>query len=200
MHTSLTYSQSSDRSTDSAVHVLKVCWCEQAVDHPYLVLHNTTGKHRITGVEPATKPVQSMRDTCAICQDQITATEVLVICQGFTKLLPTISIVQVAAAACKHCFHPVCLQEYIASVRAILLLVAFYSLSQAPNEDGIGCPACFQPLSVDFRPAVESTAINATQGSDGNVVTFGKSSILHDVDLSTFQSSTKVLAHTPHTP
>lgn len=51
----------------------------QAVDHPYLVLHNTTSKYNVQGVKPVSREEVSSpggRDMCAICQDQIVATEV----------------------------------------------------------------------------------------------------------------------------
>ena len=64
---------------------------------------------------------------------------------------------------------------------------------QAPTDNGIGCPACYQPLSVDMRPAVQVQEAPAADVKPAAVaVTFGKSSILHDVDLSSFQSSSKV--------
>eukprot|EP00658_Telonema_sp_P-2_P018434 TRINITY_DN17234_c0_g1_i3.p2 TRINITY_DN17234_c0_g1~~TRINITY_DN17234_c0_g1_i3.p2 ORF type:complete len:537 (-),score=130.77 TRINITY_DN17234_c0_g1_i3:323-1933(-) len=138
----------------------------QAVDHPYLVLHEVPSKDRkpqpampkpASATKASAKPPSTSRDMCAICQDQIVSTEV-------------------AAAACQHCFHPSCLEDF---------------LSTAPTEDGIGCPACYQPLTVDMRPAVQTSAVE-DQAAQAGTLTFGKSSILHAVDLSTFQSSSKV--------
>ena len=61
----------------------------QAVDHPYLVVHSSSVKDKqaalavkLADSEPAdavpepTSPPVAARDMCAICQDQIVATEV----------------------------------------------------------------------------------------------------------------------------
>eukprot|EP00492_Amphilonche_elongata_P002318 TRINITY_DN257_c0_g1_i4.p1 TRINITY_DN257_c0_g1~~TRINITY_DN257_c0_g1_i4.p1 ORF type:complete len:417 (+),score=72.67 TRINITY_DN257_c0_g1_i4:752-2002(+) len=79
-------------------------------------------------------------------------------------------------SVCQHIFHRECVLNY---------------MKDAPTTDkGIGCPVCFQPLSVDLRPQAKQTSSTLAKPT----IKIKKQSILRKIDLDNFTSSTKLEA------
>lgn len=86
-------------------------------------------------------------------------------------------------ATCGHCFHRDCLGEY---------------LEQAPQlpSGGVGCPACFVPLTWADEAEVErdDDIVEEDQPGDAQRSSKGRSSIMQKIKTSEFRSSTKIEA------
>ncbi|EER01388.1 DNA repair helicase, putative, partial [Perkinsus marinus ATCC 50983] len=93
----------------------------QAVDHPYLIVHGMD-----CGSIPAKSTAGRDRaDICVLCQDDIPART-------------TNEDEAQAKATCGHSFHNECVRDFLREA------------PQLPLNGGIGCPACFAPITVTF--------------------------------------------------
>jgi len=84
------------------------------------------------------------------------------------------AVAEPVVSVCQHIFHRECVLNY---------------MKDAPVTDkGIGCPVCFQPLSVDLRPQKKKKPTIAPKPT----IKIKKQSILRKIDLDNFTSSTKL--------
>eukprot|EP01012_Entosiphon_sulcatum_P067451 TRINITY_DN9716_c0_g1_i1.p1 TRINITY_DN9716_c0_g1~~TRINITY_DN9716_c0_g1_i1.p1 ORF type:complete len:1165 (-),score=253.85 TRINITY_DN9716_c0_g1_i1:69-3533(-) len=158
----------------------------QAVDHPYLVIHS--------GVQLPAKmkaPVKEEKPEEEDKRPELPSrsrgnSDVCGICQddicGDGVL-----------ALCKHTFHYSCMVEYTTNA------------PQGSASEGLGCPVCFTPLSVDLRPGgsgfedlkdtkPESGEPEVGEASPKTPTVKGRRSLLQKLNLTEFASSTKVEA------
>ncbi|KAF4663677.1 hypothetical protein FOL47_005594 [Perkinsus chesapeaki] len=143
----------------------------QAVDHPYLIVHGMD-----CGSIPAKSAAgQDRADICVLCQDDIPART-------------SNEDEAQARATCGHSFHNECVRDFLREA------------PQLPLNGGIGCPACFAPITVTFGQAVDDDE-ESRQGSSPppDVVkespTIGgssKRSILNRIKADEFESSAKI--------
>jgi len=91
-----------------------------------------------------------------------------------------------AVGTCRHAFHQACILDYTES-------------NPAPDDDTpIGCPVCYQPLSVDFKPpevpmeSPSATKPTAKAAEPPKVLKTRTGSILTKLDLENFSTSSKI--------
>ncbi|KAF4691369.1 hypothetical protein FOZ60_015775 [Perkinsus olseni] len=142
----------------------------QAVDHPYLIVHGMD-----CGSIPAKSAAGKDRaDICVLCQDDIPART-------------TNEDEAQAKATCGHSFHNECVRDFLREA------------PQLPLNGGIGCPACFAPITVTFGQAVDEEE-ESQQGSPSaekvkESAPIGgrtRNSILNRIKADEFESSAKI--------
>lgn len=141
----------------------------QAVNHPYLVVHNKNeavdALDGVGGAEAVATSIvgeavvgstaPSFSGTCGLCHDPVDESCV--------------------EATCGHVFCRTCLEEYVA----------------ADVEAAKACPTCGKALTANLQQAVHLDARKVTGTKEKK---FRKESILSRFDTSRFQSSTKIEA------
>ena len=107
----------------------------------------------------------------------------------------------IAIASCKHTFHSSCISEYIEEAP-----------TAADGSKPLGCPVCFVPITIDLRAdaaantddddddddergALPAESERSKSGGGRSAKKYSRKSILHQVDLDQFTSSTKVRLH-----
>jgi DNA repair protein RAD16 len=169
----------------------------QAVDHPYLVIYSDTQStseesktnfHAIAGQKSNKSSdledaVELEDSVCSICHE------------------PTEEEVR---ATCGHAFCRSCITDYMNTIGEA---ADFNDSMASSNNDcssnnvrritAVGCPECKQPLTVNLlqRPSVEVSNNNGSNSlSVWDIAKRRKKSILDKIDLTLFQSSTKLEA------
>jgi DNA repair protein RAD16 len=143
----------------------------QAVDHPYLVIHSATNSNSSSELVVETSSSSSTNPKKkAKCSEK---DQDCCICHDPVDELDGIK------ATCGHVFCKLCIEEYISTT------------TDKPMSDGeksgANCPSCFKPLTLSLIS--ESNSISIWDNTLKR-----RKSILDKVNLSEFQSSTKLEA------
>jgi hypothetical protein len=107
-------------------------------------------------------------------------------------------VADIAIASCKHTFHSSCISEYIDEAP-----------TAADGSKPLGCPVCFVPITIDLRAdaaantddddderaALPAESERSKASGGGSAKKYSRKSILHQVNLDQFTSSTKVRQH-----
>lgn len=141
----------------------------QSVNHPYLVVHSATANDSTVDNDNKTQS-----GVCGICHDPI---------EDYVE------------STCHHTFCRLCITEYMTDNDGLQVWLMqkmqnseFYlSLAEAFFIAQVTCPVCQQPLSIALT---ENDKANTKSAS----LQRGRHSILKRIDLSKFQSSTKIEA------
>eukprot|EP00850_Spirogloea_muscicola_P001122 SM000004S14992 [mRNA] locus=s4:637588:643739:- [translate_table: standard] len=148
----------------------------QAVDHPYLVVHSASGSQGVAQTSQALvqEPQRAASaGICGICHDPVEDSVV---------------------TACDHPFCRTCLQEYVSaaggSAETAGAAAGPPAVLAAPQ-----CPTCQKPLTVDLAsPSGASAEYANSPAKAGGGYGRRAKSILARIDLSKYQSSTKIEA------
>eukprot|EP00850_Spirogloea_muscicola_P001861 SM000007S20821 [mRNA] locus=s7:472696:479059:+ [translate_table: standard] len=148
----------------------------QAVDHPYLVVHSASGSQGVaqTSQVLVLEPQRAASaGICGICHDPVEDSVV---------------------TACDHPFCRTCLQEYVSAAGGSAVTTeaatGLPAVLAAPQ-----CPTCQKPLTVDLAsPSGASAEYSNSPAKAGGSYGRRAKSILARIDLSKYQSSTKIEA------
>lgn len=176
----------------------------QAADHPYLVVHAAAGREYkgktvAEHAEALGKTDAEEEDGAAPLEDEPVVDDGAAVSQGETGgsssgVVAVCGICQdgviaeeCAVGGCKHAFHQSCIMDYVDAN------------PNADSDEPVGCPVCFQPLSVDFKPPDTPMVAEPGEGeelTDAEMRAHAppqlKKSILNKLDLDNFITSSKV--------
>ena len=161
----------------------------QAADHPYLVVHAAGRTYEGQTVAESEAAIASGPDVdpleAALQEANDGSSGVVGVC-GICQ--DGIVADECSVGGCGHAFHTTCIGEY--------------AESRPDPDQPMGCPVCFQPLSVEFGPPelpleAEEEKVPEPKGHSKNRdMKIRSGSILKQLDLDNFSTSSKVEALT----